>query len=371
MIWDRERYIAHSNFEFTGREMFCELFGLLVGLEDEWKAQGASKEEIELLAFDWDFVLKTMDSSNCGAITNIEPKIIEDTKEYQIQIDYMGRKTKLCKNSATIPLPLEHPVKSFDDWLKIKSWYEFKEERVNKDELLQKKKLQDKGHLIISSIPGGFDEPRQLMGEEELCIACYEQPELIKDILNTIGDTCIKVLERTTDILKIDCLFVHEDMAGKSGPLFGPNQINQFVKPYYKKVWDYVSQTGCTIFSQDSDGNMNSVIDDLLDCGLTAMYPCEPGANMDIVEIRKKYGNKLTLKGGIDKYVLRGTKEDIRKELEYKMCDITKGGGTVFGIDHRIPNGVPIENYRYYVNLGREILGLEPISGKGFERMAF
>ena len=23
MIWDRERYIAHCNFEFTGREMFC------------------------------------------------------------------------------------------------------------------------------------------------------------------------------------------------------------------------------------------------------------------------------------------------------------------------------------------------------------
>ena len=24
MIWDRERYIAHNKFEFTGREMFCE-----------------------------------------------------------------------------------------------------------------------------------------------------------------------------------------------------------------------------------------------------------------------------------------------------------------------------------------------------------
>ena len=41
MIWDRERYIAHCNFEFTGREMFCELFGLLIGLEEEWQRQGA------------------------------------------------------------------------------------------------------------------------------------------------------------------------------------------------------------------------------------------------------------------------------------------------------------------------------------------
>ena len=56
MIWDRERYIAHSLFEDTGREMFCELFGPLHALEKEWKRQGASPEEIAMTAFDWDYV---------------------------------------------------------------------------------------------------------------------------------------------------------------------------------------------------------------------------------------------------------------------------------------------------------------------------
>ena len=37
MIWDRERYIAHSLFEYTGAEMFCELFGPLLPLEAEWR----------------------------------------------------------------------------------------------------------------------------------------------------------------------------------------------------------------------------------------------------------------------------------------------------------------------------------------------
>ena len=45
--------------------------------------------------------------------------------------------------------------------------------------------------------------------------------------------------------------------------------------------------------------------------------------------------------------------------------------GTIFGIDHRIPNGVKIEDYRYYVNLGREMLGIEPISAERWARMAF
>jgi hypothetical protein len=55
------------------------------------------------------------------------------------------------------------------------------------------------------------------------------------------------------------------------------------------------------------------------------------------------------------------------------MQPLMRRGGTVFGLDHRIPNGTPLENYRYYVSLGREILGLEPLDGKrrGWRRMAF
>jgi hypothetical protein len=44
-----------------------------------------------------------------------------------------------------------------------------------------------------------------------------------------------------------------------------------------------------------------------------------------------------------------------------------------FALDHRIPNGTPLENYRYYVRLGRELLGLPPLDGtqRGWGRMGF
>ena len=77
--------------------------------------------------------------------------------------------------------------------------------------------------------------------------------------------------------------------------------------------------------------------------------------------------------GGIDKHVLRKSKQDIRQELEYKLQPRMRHGGTVFGLDHRIPNGTPLENYRYYADLGREMLDL-PRRGsgsRGWRRMAF
>ena len=168
MIWTREQYIAHCQYEFTGREMFCELFGPLAALEEEWRKQGASEKEIAMTAFDWDYVLKTRLSGNAGAITGLKGCVLEDNPEYQITIDGYGRKMKLIKKSATIPLPLNHPVETMDDWLKIKHWYTFREDRVNREKLLEQKKLHEKGYLTLFDIPGGFDAPRQLLGEENL-----------------------------------------------------------------------------------------------------------------------------------------------------------------------------------------------------------
>ncbi len=79
------------------------------------------------------------------------------------------------------------------------------------------------------------------------------------------------------------------------------------------------------------------------------------------------------IKGGINKFVLRQSKADIRKELEDKMQPLMQEGGVVFGLDHRIPNETPLENYRYYVDTGREVLGLPPRTPEhtGWARMAF
>ena len=371
MIWDRERYLAHCNFEYTGREMFCELFGPLYQLEAEWRRQGASAKEIAMTAFDWDYVLNFSLAGNCGAVTGIEPVTLEDNAERTVGIDKFGRKTLLIKSSATIAHPMTYPITCMDDWMKIKHWYTFSEDRINKEELLRQKELRDKGYLSLLWVPGGFDEPRELLGEEGVCIACYEEPELIEDILATIGDTCVKVMERVGEILPIDVLCIHEDMAGKSGPMFGPAHVKEFMQPYYEKIWSCAKNHGASLFSQDSDGNMNPIMDAILDCGINCFYPCEPAAGMDMVALRAKYGKRLTIKGGIDKYVLCQDQAAIKKELEYKMSASMLGGGTVFGLDHRIPNGVSIENYRYYVNEGRKMLNLPPISEEGWARMAF
>ncbi len=371
MKWTRTQYIELMTGK-PERQMFCELFGPLVGLEKEWAEQGATPEEISLEAFEFDYIPNFW-IGGTGARNTFKSEVLEETDEYRITKDGYGRTMKLIKSTASIPLPLDYPVKDMDSWLKIKHMFTFTPDRIDRERLERAKKLQSEGVLIIAGMPGGYDLPRELMGDEGACICYYEDPELMMDIINTVSDTTFKVYEAITRELTIDNLAVHEDLAGKSGPLVGPKQVREFISPYYRRIWDLLQERGTRLFSQDSDGNVESVIEPFMEAGVNIFYPCEPAAGMDIVALRKKYGNAIKFKGGIDKHILRSSKEDIRKELEYKMQPLMQEGGVAFGLDHRIPNGTPLENYRYYVNTARELLNLEPISGKnrGWGRMAF
>jgi uroporphyrinogen decarboxylase len=106
----------------------------------------------------------------------------------------------------------------------------------------------------------------------------------------------------------------------------------------------------------DSDGNVNAIIPEFLAGGVNVLYPMEPAAGMDIVALREQYGTRLAFQGGIDKHVLRRSREEIVAELEYKIPPMVKTGGCVLGLDHRIPNGTPLENYRYYIEQAWEIM---------------
>jgi uroporphyrinogen-III decarboxylase len=83
----------------------------------------------------------------------------------------------------------------------------------------------------------------------------------------------------------------------------------------------------------------------------------------------------MMMLGGIDKHVLRQSKSAITRELEYKLQPRMRDANRiVFALDHRIPNGTPLEHYRFYVNTAREMLGIPPIdksAGRGWARMAF
>ncbi len=355
----REEYLDYMTFQRNERPLFTEIFGPIVSLKEEWEQEGATPAELDFSAFEYRCESRGHIPVNTGRSGGLKPEVLEETDTHILSRDELGRTMKLIKGVATLPLPLDYPVKNMDDWRRIKPWYEFSEARLDADWQGAARRLRSEDKVVCVGIPGGYDEPRELMGDAGLAMAYYEQPELIHDMLDTFSRTAVAVLDRVSQVETIDMLSVHEDMAGKNGPLIGPRHVDEFIAPYYRKVWEMLKSRGTRLFDQDSDGDMNPLLDVFVEAGVNCMHPMEPAANMDVVKIREKYGTRLAFYGGIDKHVLRGSQDEIVAELEYKIPTMVRTGGCVIGLDHRIPGGTTLDAYRLYMEKAWEIIDRE------------
>ncbi|MGQ9799652.1 MAG: uroporphyrinogen decarboxylase family protein [Ignavibacterium sp.] len=119
--------------------------------------------------------------------------------------------------------------------------------------------------------------------------------------------------------------------------------INIFF-PWLKKIGEIAKATNKPLIYH-SDGILFDVMDKLIDCGITSLYPIEPKA-MNIVEVKKRYGDRISLIGNIDVDLLsRGTKDDIRKNVLFSIENVGFNGGCSVGSGNSIPEYVNIDNY--------------------------
>jgi uroporphyrinogen decarboxylase len=87
-------------------------------------------------------------------------------------------------------------------------------------------------------------------------------------------------------------------------------------------------------------------MEDLLGLGMTGLNPIEPEA-MDIFDLKRKYGRRLTLIGNVDINNLSlGTPESVYAEVERKLRGLAPGGRYVIASSTSIPEYVKPENYR-------------------------
>ena len=94
-------------------------------------------------------------------------------------------------------------------------------------------------------------------------------------------------------------------------------------------------------------------VEDLIEIGVDALNPLEVKAGMDAKRVKKEYGDKLVLHGGIN--AVNWSKPDaILAEIEEKVPVLKENGGYIFGSDHSIPNDVPLENMKLIIEAAKK-----------------
>lgn len=91
-----------------------------------------------------------------------------------------------------------------------------------------------------------------------------------------------------------------------------------------------------------------TLVPDLVDIGIDALNPLEVKAGMDSIDLKRRYGDQLTLHGGINAQIWDQT-DVIIGEMERLIPVLKENGGYIFSSDHSIPNSVSLENFQRIV----------------------
>lgn len=284
-----------------------------------------------------------------------EKKILEETEEMLVFIDNDGIKKKNFKDLRSMPVFLDYPVKNDKDW------HKFGEERLNSDGLSKRippgfnkytAKLKNRDYpLGILGYPCGFfGSLRFLMGPENLFLAYYDNPNLVKKINSHLCDFWISYCEELLRYSDFDYVYIWEDMASKNGMLISPEIFNEFMRPYYLRFTDFLKARGLKNIIVDSDGYVEDLIPLLENSGVTGLLPVEKQAGNNLLRIRKNHPG-FALMGGFNKAVLRDGNQNIDYDLDKELSeikDVIEMGGYIPYADHLIPPDISWIHFKTY-----------------------
>jgi uroporphyrinogen decarboxylase len=337
----------------TGGDIDRVPFGIGLG----WSPWGATHEKFRLESGISDLnVYKYLQYEPSFALPKVEygcqpgfpEEILERTDEFVISRNRQGCVMKNRLDRGSMPDFLDYPVKSPDDWERLKrERYQMRDDRIQQDWEAFRDRIRTTGEAVqVGVFPWGvFGTVRDLLGAEEVLLAFYDYPDMVHDMMTTLTDLWIAIYERVAAQVQIDHIHIWEDMAGRQGSLISPAMVEEFMMPCYDKIVAFARAHGVRVISVDTDGDCAQLVPVFMKHGINMMFPFEVAAGNDILAYRRQYPT-LGIIGGLDKRALAGTRADVDREIA-KCAAMLKLGRYIPAFDHLIAPDATWDNFNY------------------------
>ena len=362
-----ERYQACLHFEPMDRPPLHE-WGPWESTVRRWMKE-TGKDRSSVLAWQEEkdpFKLLVPDFSMHPAF---DESVITEDESTITKLNSMGLIYREFKENPETSMPefLDWPVKTPEDWQRIKERFNpdsperWGEQWQNRLKACAINDVPVRLYGIVAGYYGGpslFGFVRMLMGDERALYAFYDEPEMVHDMMETITDFSIAMIRRCLEDAKVVDVQFWEDMCYKNGPLISPSLFEEFMVPRYQRITTMIRDTGVNTIFVDSDGDVKELIPLWLKSGINGVFPMEQAAGNDVSEYRSEYGSSLVMTGGIDKRCLANGRKAIDAELELRI-PLAFEGGYIPTLDHAIPPDVSYDNFMYYWEKKKELLGIK------------
>jgi uroporphyrinogen decarboxylase len=214
--------------------------------------------------------------------------------------------------------------------------------------------LPDGMGLMTCHAGGMFEHLSQIMSLEGLCLALYDDPDLVRAVSDRVGELMVSFYHHLLDLDRVIAIFQGDDMGFRTGTLVAPSALREYVLPWHKRFSSMAHGRGVPYFVH-SCGNIEAILPDLIDdVGIDGKHSFED-AILPVEAFQAQYGDRIAVLGGLDVDTLAASSPDaVRHRTRFLIETCGARGRYAVGSGNSIPSYIPVENYLAMVDEANE-----------------
>lgn len=189
-----------------------------------------------------------------------------------------------------------------------------------------------------------FERAWALRGLDTFLMDMALDPGFTEELLDRILAIQLVLIRRFIG-LGVDGGYFGDDYGAQKNMLFSPNMWRKYIKPRLAKMFAPFQEAGLPVIMH-SDGQIQAILPDLIEIGLTALNPVQPEV-LEHAWLKQSFKNRLAYYGGISTQTVlpRGSAEDVKKAVQDCIHSLApEGTGLVLAPSHRMMTDIPLEN---------------------------
>ena len=201
-----------------------------------------------------------------------------------------------------------------------------------------------------------FECIHPVCGHEYMLMGMALDPDWVKDMCNVFAELTVNCLEILfSEEGDPDGVWFYEDMGFKGKPFMSPAMYKDIVWPAHKRTFDFAKGRGLPVIVH-SCGYVEPLVPGLIEAGMDCLQAMEVKAGMDLLRLKKTYGDRIAFMGGLDIRALESNdRQAVEAELQKKVPAAMQPSGYVLHTDHSVSSRVEYGTYRFFVERGLEI----------------
>jgi len=213
-----------------------------------------------------------------------------------------------------------------------------------------------RGRAIFVQTPGVFECGNGIIGLQQCLEYMILEPEKLKLFFERLARWAQRYVDNCLD-LGCDVIHVSDDWGMNKKLLFNPSLWWEIVYPAERLITEHAVRRGA-IVSLHSDGDIWDLMDGIIQLGIRCVHPVQESAGMDMLKVKRTYGDILTIYGGLDVRETLGREEQdlnaVRDEIVRNMRNLKPGGGFIFCTSHIAMEDTPLSEIEFALEVANE-----------------